>query len=72
MLYSSLCNIIFLPSGLSGNTYDRCILVDEEEASIVLYDIWEQVSHISFMFVRLLEFLGATCLMLILVSFFSA
>lgn len=28
----------------SGNTYDRPIVVDEEEASIMLYDIWEQVS----------------------------
>lgn len=28
-----------------GNTYDRSIMVDEEEASILLYDIWEQVSH---------------------------
>lgn len=26
----------------AGNTYDRAIVVDEEEASIVLYDIWEQ------------------------------
>ncbi|KAF7664746.1 hypothetical protein LDENG_00167540 [Lucifuga dentata] len=26
----------------AGNTYDRCIVVDEEEASILLYDIWEQ------------------------------
>ncbi|TWW67936.1 GTP-binding protein RAD [Takifugu flavidus] len=26
----------------AGSTYDRCIVVDEEEASIVLYDIWEQ------------------------------
>lgn len=43
----SLCNIIFFP--LSGNTYDRSIVVDEEEASIVLYDIWEQVSYILFM-----------------------
>lgn len=28
-----------------GSTYDRCIMVDEEEASIVLYDIWEQVRY---------------------------
>lgn len=28
-----------------GSTYDRCIVVDEEEASIVLYDIWEQVRY---------------------------
>ncbi|XP_037104135.1 GTP-binding protein RAD isoform X1 [Syngnathus acus] len=26
----------------AGNSYDRCIVVDEEESSIVLYDIWEQ------------------------------
>ncbi|XP_053721778.1 GTP-binding protein RAD [Synchiropus splendidus] len=26
----------------AGNTYDRSIVVDEEEASIVLFDIWEQ------------------------------
>ncbi|XP_056134451.1 GTP-binding protein RAD isoform X2 [Lampris incognitus] len=26
----------------AGNTYDRTISVDEEEASILLYDIWEQ------------------------------
>ncbi|MBN3299448.1 RAD protein, partial [Amia calva] len=26
----------------AGNTYDRSILVDDEEASIVLYDVWEQ------------------------------
>uniref|UniRef100_A0A8C7H9U8 GTP-binding protein n=3 Tax=Oncorhynchus TaxID=8016 RepID=A0A8C7H9U8_ONCKI len=26
----------------TGNTYDRSIEVDEEEASILLYDIWEQ------------------------------
>uniref|UniRef100_A0A3B3VE20 GTP-binding protein n=1 Tax=Poecilia latipinna TaxID=48699 RepID=A0A3B3VE20_9TELE len=26
----------------AGNTYDRSIFVDEEEASILLYDIWEQ------------------------------
>ncbi|XP_077569430.1 GTP-binding protein RAD isoform X1 [Stigmatopora nigra] len=26
----------------AGNTYDRSIVVDEEESSIVLYDIWEQ------------------------------
>lgn len=29
----------------SGNTYDRSIVVDDEDASIVLYDIWEQVSY---------------------------
>ncbi|KAG2469979.1 GTP-binding protein RAD [Polypterus senegalus] len=28
----------------AGNTYDRSIIVDDEEASIVLYDIWEQDS----------------------------
>lgn len=28
-----------------GTTYDRCIMVDEEEASIMLYDIWEQVCY---------------------------
>lgn len=27
----------------SGNTYDRCIVVDDEESAIVLYDMWEQV-----------------------------
>lgn len=37
----------------SGNTYDRSILVDEEEASILLYDIWEQVSYILVMFFHL-------------------
>ncbi|MBN3319835.1 RAD protein, partial [Atractosteus spatula] len=26
----------------AGNTYDRSIIVDDEEASIVLYDVWEQ------------------------------
>ncbi|KAJ8343708.1 hypothetical protein SKAU_G00310370 [Synaphobranchus kaupii] len=26
----------------AGNTYDRSIIVDDEEASILLYDIWEQ------------------------------
>uniref|UniRef100_A0A8C9W286 GTP-binding protein n=1 Tax=Scleropages formosus TaxID=113540 RepID=A0A8C9W286_SCLFO len=26
----------------AGNTYDRSVIVDEEEASILLYDIWEQ------------------------------
>ncbi|XP_066510506.1 GTP-binding protein RAD-like [Hoplias malabaricus] len=26
----------------AGNTYDRSIVVDEEEANILLYDIWEQ------------------------------
>ncbi|XP_061831331.1 GTP-binding protein RAD isoform X1 [Nerophis lumbriciformis] len=26
----------------AGNTYDRSIVVDEEEAAIMLYDIWEQ------------------------------
>jgi len=28
---------------LSGNTYHRSVLVDDEEASILLYDVWEQV-----------------------------
>lgn len=32
-------------SVLLGNTYDRSIVVDEEEANILLYDIWEQVSQ---------------------------
>uniref|UniRef100_A0A8C5RK51 GTP-binding protein n=1 Tax=Laticauda laticaudata TaxID=8630 RepID=A0A8C5RK51_LATLA len=27
---------------LSGNTYDRSIIVDGEEASLVVFDIWEQ------------------------------
>lgn len=49
----SVCNTIFVLPVLSGNTYDRSIMVDEEEASIVLYDIWEQVSYILFMFVHL-------------------
>ncbi|XP_076852884.1 GTP-binding protein RAD isoform X1 [Brachyhypopomus gauderio] len=26
----------------TGNTYDRSIIVDEEEANLLLYDIWEQ------------------------------
>ncbi|CAL8246960.1 unnamed protein product [Lota lota] len=26
----------------TGNTYDRSVMVDEEEASILLYDVWEQ------------------------------
>ncbi|KAL2088650.1 hypothetical protein ACEWY4_015549 [Coilia grayii] len=26
----------------AGNTYDRSLVVDDEEASILLYDIWEQ------------------------------
>ncbi|KAK0148292.1 GTP-binding protein RAD [Merluccius polli] len=26
----------------AGNTYDRSVMVDEEEASILLYDVWEQ------------------------------
>ncbi|KAG5839473.1 GTP-binding protein RAD-like isoform X1 [Anguilla anguilla] len=26
----------------AGNTYDRSVIVDDEEASIILYDIWEQ------------------------------
>ncbi|XP_062405168.1 GTP-binding protein RAD [Sardina pilchardus] len=26
----------------AGNTYDRSVVVDDEEASILLYDIWEQ------------------------------
>ncbi|KAL6461405.1 hypothetical protein AOLI_G00283920 [Acnodon oligacanthus] len=26
----------------AGNTYDRSIVVDEEEANILLYDVWEQ------------------------------
>lgn len=38
-----VCNTIFI-CPRSGNTYDRCVVVDEEEASILLYDIWEQVS----------------------------
>ncbi|KAL4613583.1 GTP-binding protein RAD-like [Arapaima gigas] len=29
----------------TGNTYDRSVIVDEEEASILLYDIWEQDSQ---------------------------
>ena len=37
---------ICLLAFVSGNTYDRSIEVDEEEASILLYDIWEQVRHI--------------------------
>lgn len=36
---------IFFFSILSGSTYDRSIVVDEEEASIILYDIWEQVRY---------------------------
>ena len=36
---------ICLLAFVSGNTYDRSIEVDEEEASILLYDIWEQVRH---------------------------
>lgn len=69
----SVCNTIFVPPVLSGNTYDRSIMVDEEEASIVLYDIWEQVSYILFMFVHLPWFLDITfgigpCMMLMLVS----
>lgn len=31
-------------SVLPGNTYDRSFAVDGEEANILLYDIWEQVS----------------------------
>ncbi len=30
---------------ISGNTYDRSLVVDDEETSILLYDIWEQVSN---------------------------
>lgn len=44
---ASVCNVIFFSP--LGNTYDRSIIVDEEEASIMLYDIWEQVSYLSFM-----------------------
>lgn len=40
--YLFICLLAFV----SGNTYDRSIEVDEEEASILLYDIWEQVRHI--------------------------
>lgn len=42
LLSLPVCNTIFIFPPL-GNTYDRSMLVDEEEASIVLYDIWEQV-----------------------------
>lgn len=28
---------------VSGNTYDRSLIVDDEETSILLYDVWEQV-----------------------------
>lgn len=48
--FLSVCNTISLFSLPSGNTYDRSIVVDEEEASILLYDIWEQVSYILLMF----------------------
>ncbi|XP_027765924.1 GTP-binding protein RAD-like [Empidonax traillii] len=34
----------------AGNTYDRSIIVDGEEASLVVFDIWEQVLN-SFFFV---------------------
>ena len=47
--FLSVCNTMSLFSLPSGNTYDRAIVVDEEEASILLYDIWEQVSYILFM-----------------------
>lgn len=46
LLSVSVCNITLFRS--SGNTYDRSIVVDEEESSIVLYDIWEQVSYTLF------------------------
>lgn len=48
----SVCNVILIFHS-SGNTYDRCIMVDEEEASIVLYDIWEQVRFIILISVHL-------------------
>lgn len=35
----ALTNAVFPP----GNTYDRSIMVDGEEASLVVFDIWEQV-----------------------------
>lgn len=28
-----------------GNTYDRSIVVDGEEASLLVFDIWEQVCY---------------------------
>ena len=30
---------------LPGHTYDRSIMVDGEEASLMVYDIWEQVGR---------------------------
>lgn len=39
------CGLSPHPPILLGNTYDRSIVVDEEEANILLYDVWEQVSH---------------------------
>lgn len=35
----ALTSTVFPP----GNTYDRSIMVDGEEASLVVFDIWEQV-----------------------------
>lgn len=36
-------NLFFLNFSSTGNTYDRSIIVDGEEASLVVFDIWEQV-----------------------------
>ena len=46
-----LCQCVtpFFLLSFTGNTYDRSMVVDDEDASIVLYDIWEQVSYILFM-----------------------
>lgn len=35
--------VTWLMTSCLGHTYDRSIMVDGEEASLMVYDIWEQV-----------------------------